>query len=99
MKSIDLTYGGNVTITKPFDAEGEVGPYGYRVFYDETPAGRAFIMDVKRDETRPGKPELWMECRMDAPFYVEVERLLQAQIDAEHQAMVHAFDEDERRRA
>lgn len=94
MKSIDLTYGGTVTITKPFDAEGEVGPYGYRVFYDETPHGRPDIKCVRRDETRPGKPELWMECKLDAPFYAEVERLLQERIDAEHQA-VDAFDEVE----
>lgn len=95
MKYIELTYGGNVTFTKPFDAEGETGPDAYRVGYHETCNGVAIIDTVERDETRPGRPQLWMECRMHAPFYAEVERLITAQIDREHQAMVNAFDEVE----
>ena len=93
---IEVTYGGTVTVDC-LGIERETGPDGYRVYYRETQQGNAIIEKVERDETRPGKPENWMECRMHAPFYVELEKILTDQLEQEHRRLVDLYDEEQRR--
>lgn len=62
MKTIKFSYGGNLCIetVKGFEREVEIGPHRYRCKYEQDHRGRVANMEIERDETRTGHPEIWM---------------------------------------
>jgi len=97
MKTINFTYGGNLCIetNEGFEREVEIGPHQYRCRYLQDHRGNIENMFIERNETRPGKPEIWLFEELPN----EVTSALVEQIeheDAQEQARIVRMYEEER---
>lgn len=98
MKIIKFTFGGNLVMetNEGLEREVEIGPFLYRAKYDQDARGNVMCLQIERDETRHGKPEIW---RLDSAVPQEVRHALVEQIedeDAREQARIVEMYDAER---
>lgn len=89
MKSLTFSFSGTLEIG---DAVIEVQPGEYRAVLEEFDNGQARVAYVERDETRPGKPPIWLRCQMIDEVKTAIDNYIEDQIAEEQRLLALSVD-------
>jgi hypothetical protein len=98
MKTIEFTYGGNLCIktAEGLEREVEIGPHQYRAKFHKDRMGRVHFLEIERDETRAGHPDVWMiDSKLPEAVYDALTEQIEHE-DAQEQRRILEMYEGER---
>ena len=96
MKIMPFNYGAQIVLTDPegFEIEHEIGPCEYRALYEKDHRGRITHLRFERNETRTGKPAVWLSDTLPRGVQDAILEQIRHE-DAQEQArLVQMYDEE-----
>lgn len=98
MKTIKFSFGGNLVMQtdEGLEREVEIGPFQYRARFTKDHRGNVNRLVIERNETRPGKPEIWMlDSKLPGAVYDALVEQIEHE-DAQEQRRILEMYEGER---
>lgn len=94
MKTIEFTCGSVVCIktSEGLEREVEIGPHQYRARFAQDHRGNVRWISAERNETRPGKPEIWLPERLSNDVYRALEEQIGHEDAEEQRRIVEMYD-------
>jgi hypothetical protein len=91
MNTFPFTYSGLLTTDELAD-DIEVATEEYRASY-EVKGGQVIVMQIERNDARPGKPAYWVKDRIGTVAHADLERLIQRCVDREQVRVRHLAED------